>query len=143
MGRIFIPDAVNGELLQIDGSWKNQKPAWISVETLPAEKASQVISLCASGYLGIGEAEAILLANHLKADWLLTDDTSARIFGSLLGVEVHGSLGVILWSAARGHLTYDEAKVAVEKLGRTSLWISQSILKKAQRALDVMFDSHC
>jgi hypothetical protein len=34
-GTISIPRAVHMELLEIDVSWKDQKPPWISVEVLP------------------------------------------------------------------------------------------------------------
>ena len=139
IGSISVPRAVHMELSEIDVSWKDQKPSWISVEVLPQERVSYVIALCDSALVDIGEAEAIVLAQHLKADWLLTDDTSARIFANLLGLEVHGSLGVVLWAAATEHLKYDDAKAAIARLAQSSLWISQNILEKAYKALDEMF----
>jgi hypothetical protein len=48
-------------------------------------------------------------------------------------------LGVILWAAAVGHLTHDEAKTGIEKLAHSSLWISENILVKAYKALDELF----
>lgn len=57
-----------------------------------------------------------------------------------LGFEVHGSLGVVLWSAAIGHLNYRESKNALDKLSKTSLWISKDILLQAQEALKTMFE---
>ena len=128
------------ELSEIDVSWKDKKPSWISVEELPPLEASNVKALCMVGLFGIGEAEAIILAKSLKADWLLTDDASARAFANSIGLEVHGSLGVVLWAAAIGHLQHDETKMAIEKLAKSSLWISQTILRKAYKALDEMFD---
>lgn len=139
-GRIIIPKAVDFELSEIDDSWKDKKPSWISVGELPPIEASKVNGLYSSGFIGIGEAEAIILAQYLKADWLLTDDTSARAFANAVGLEVHGSLGVVLWVAAVGYLKHDEAKVAIENLSKSSLWISQTILRKAYKALDEMFD---
>ena len=88
-----------------------------------------------------GEAAAIILSKRLNAIWLLTDDTEARIFATLSGIEVHGSLGIVLWSAAVGHLDYDEAKSALDKLSKTSLWISKAILSQAYTALDTMFNN--
>jgi predicted nucleic acid-binding protein len=55
--------------------------------------------------LGPGEIEAILLARAVNADWLLTDDAGARLVAAFLGLEVHGSLGVILWAAPRATST--------------------------------------
>jgi len=52
-----------------------------------------------AGLLHGGEAEPVALAIELKADWFLTDDAAARLLAESLGLEVHGSLGVILWAA--------------------------------------------
>ena len=82
-----------------------------------------------------GEAQAIVLASREKADWLLTDDTSARLFASSIGVEVHRSLGVVLWNAAKGFISITEAKASLMKLRRSSLWLSKSIIKDADKAL--------
>ena len=82
-----------------------------------------------------GESEAVILAQRLKVDWLLTDDTAARVFANAMGLEVHGSLGLVLWAAAIGYLQYAEAKSAIDRLVQSSLWISQAVLEKACKAL--------
>lgn len=66
-----------------------------------------------------GEAEALGLTLK-ETDGLLTDDTTTRLFVFLLGLEVHGSLGIILWNAAKGYLSRDEAESALERLEGTS-----------------------
>jgi len=38
----------------------------------------------------------------------LTDDAAARLFAATLGMEVHGSLGVVLWNVARRHLDQEQ-----------------------------------
>jgi len=138
-GRVIIPKAIDVELSEIDPSWTDEKPSWISIEELPSTGNSKVSTLFSSGLLDMGEAEAIILAQHLKADWFLTDDTSARTFANVIGLEVHGTLGVVLWAAAVGYLNYDEAKMAIQGLLKSSLWISHTILEKAYKALDQMF----
>ena len=69
----------------------------------------------------------------------MTDDTEARILAKSLGFEVHGSLGIVLWAAAVGHLNYIESKNALDRLSKTSLWISKDVLSQAQKALKEMF----
>lgn len=49
-----------------------------------------------AGLLHAGEAEAIALARQIRADWLVTDGAAARLFAQTLGIEVHGSLGIVL-----------------------------------------------
>jgi predicted nucleic acid-binding protein len=138
-GRVAIPNGVDSELSGIDASWRDPKPSWISVEMLTEKGASDAIALYGTGLLGMGEAEAVIMAKYLKADWFLTDDTAARTFANTIGLEVHGSLGVILWAAAVGFLTHDEAKMGIEKLAHSSLWISENILEKAYKGLDKLF----
>mgnify|MGYP001571998436 FL=1 len=94
-----------------------------------------------AGLLDLGEAEAIVLSKRLKPDWFLTDDVEARIFANSLGIEVHGSLGVVLWSAAVGNLNYAESKEALNRLSKTSLWLSKNIIEQAQKALKIMFEN--
>jgi predicted nucleic acid-binding protein len=99
-GKVIIPTGVDIELSEINLSWKEQKPSWISVERLPPNDSFNINALYNSGLLGIGETEAIILAQRLNADWFLTDDTSARVFANVIGLEVHGTLGVLLWAGA-------------------------------------------
>ena len=77
-----------------------------------------------SGLLEVGEAKAIALARQLSARWLLTDDAAARVFATMMGLEVRGSLGVVLWAAARGYLSHAEAAAALDRLAQSSRWIS-------------------
>lgn len=51
-----------------------------------------------------GEAVAIALTMQMQAEWLLTDDAVARQFGESLGLEIHGSIGLLLWAVAVGHV---------------------------------------
>src|SRR5437660_467052 len=91
-----------------------------------------------SGILDPGEAEALALARQLQADWFLTDDTAARVMAASLGVEAHGSLGLVLWSAAT-HLERDEAEQRLDALVASSLWISATVLAEARSALNRLF----
>ena len=90
-------------------------------------------------WIGRYEAEAIALAKQLDADWFLTDDSAARLFAEAAGLETHGSLGIVLWAAATGHLAQAKAKDALERLARSSLWVSASVLDEARAALDELF----
>lgn len=114
-------------------------PEWITVDSLSPVYDAEAVVWQQAGLLDAGEAEAIALARQIEADWLLTDDAAARLLATELGLEVHGSLGIILWAAAVGHLDYDEADRALMQLVRSSLWISNKILVEAQSALREMF----
>ncbi len=64
---------------------------------------------------------------------------AARLFASALGIEVHGSLGILLWVAAAGHLDRREAEAALSRLAASSLRISRRVLEEARFALHQVF----
>lgn len=140
MGKIYIPRMVDTEMKELYPQWRKYRPEWITIESLLPDETKLAGSLFLSGLLDFGEAEAIILAKRLKSAWFLTDDTEARIFASSLGMEVHGSLGIVLWSAAVGHLNYSRSKKALERLSKTSLWISEDIMSQAKIALKTIFE---
>jgi predicted nucleic acid-binding protein len=76
-----------------------------------------------------------ILSGQKKVDWLLTDDSAARLFASLFGLEVHGSLGVVLWNVAHGNLSRSEGEQALDALKQSSLWLSEKILEEARKAV--------
>lgn len=138
-GDIIIPPAVERELGTRLSDWPTNRPRWLQVGRLSNEETRQAEELMAIGGLGLGEAEAIAIARSLQADWLLTDDAEARVVASVLGLEVHGSLGVVLWAAASGYLQRQEALSTLERLAKSSLWISPAILHEARGALERLF----
>jgi predicted nucleic acid-binding protein len=139
LGEIHIPPAVAAEVARHLPTWTTAPPAWVRVTPLEAAHASQAQAWEKAGLLDRGEAEALALARQLNADWFLTDDTAARVLSASLGVEVHGSLGIVLWAAATGHLNRAQAEVALDGLAASTLWLSARVLKEARNALDRIF----
>lgn len=83
-----------------------------------------------------GETAAILLCEDVGAI-LLTDDLAARGAASDRGIEVHGSIGVVLFSAARGRIDTGEAETLIRRLERdTSLYLAEPLVDYALRALE-------
>ena len=136
-GEVHIPRGVEVEVAHHLPSAHNL--AWIAVDTLIEPYVTEAINWQRAGLLDAGEAEAIALVRQLNANWLLTDDAAARFLAQRLGIEVHGSLGVVLWAAAVGHLNHAEAAASLEQLARSSLWISTRVLDEARSALDQLF----
>ncbi len=135
-GDVLIPTAVDTELHDKIPSWPKERPNWLRVERLTPDEGITAARWLRSGELDAGEAEAIAMAQSRRPDWLITDDAAARLFASLMGLEVHGSLGIVLWAAASGHLTHAEAHAILNRLARSSFWISEQILSLARKTLD-------
>lgn len=95
-GEIFIPEAVQMELLRTHLTL----PKFIRSRG-PANQ-SEVRRL--STELDLGEAEAIILAKEIGADYLLIDESDGRRVAIREGVRVVGLLGALLEAKERGYL---------------------------------------
>ncbi|MGQ9627379.1 MAG: DUF3368 domain-containing protein, partial [Anaerolineae bacterium] len=87
ISRLYIPPAVRREVF---GS--KPLPEWVEEKALSQPLASKIMA----ARLGAGEREAIALALELKATRLIIDDLSARRLATSLGLEVIGTLGLLL-----------------------------------------------
>ena len=138
-GQVSIPLAVETEMAALDTAWSRERPDWIEAVPLQPAFQGQASDWMKAGLLDPGEAEALALASQLHAGWLLTDDAAARLVASRLWLEVHGSLGVVLWAAASGRFGRAEAEGALEALSQSSLWLSARVLDEARGALRQIF----
>ncbi|MFN0079979.1 MAG: hypothetical protein ACKVY0_26230 [Prosthecobacter sp.] len=90
--------------------------------------------------LDVGEAEALAYAKEIQADVFLTDDTAARTLSVSLGIQARGSLGVVLFGAAAGHIDQTTAEMVLSDLeSRSTLWMSGKVRRTARKALARMF----
>ena len=51
-----------------------------------------------------GEAEVLVLAEELHADWVLLDETKARLAAQLLGLRFTGTVGLLLLAKRVGKI---------------------------------------
>lgn len=114
-------------------------PEWIKVLSPSPHATEQASAWVQSGILQVGEAESLAVALELQPNWFLTDDAAARHLAGSLGVESHGSLGVILWIAGQGQFTRTEAESLIDRLYHSSRWLSESVRVEVQRLLNELF----
>lgn len=90
--RVIIPTEVLREL-QAENTpeklraWTESPPPWLDVQTAPPHSVPDQIHP--------GEAAAVALAKHLRADLLLMDDREAKKYAEKQGLRVTGVLGVL------------------------------------------------
>jgi predicted nucleic acid-binding protein len=138
-GEVYIPKAVDVEMRYLYPTWRTQRLPWVKVEALVEPFTAESIAWQQAGLLDLGEAEAVALASQLQADWLLTDDAAARLVAQAQGLEVHGSLGVVLWAVAVGYFDRAESEATLDRLARSSLWVSSRVLAEARAALEQLY----
>src|SRR5579871_1804577 len=110
IGNIFLPPTVVVELhAHAPDLWSSVLPEWAKIQPLSPVNQSLAVQWHHANLLHTGEAEALALSLEIKPDWFLTDDAAARLMAESLGVEVHGSIGVVLWLAVNHLLEKQEA----------------------------------
>jgi predicted nucleic acid-binding protein len=134
-GEILIPPTVASEFKR--NLPKEKMPDWIQTHPLAERSRSRAAGWVRGNVVDLGEAEAIALALEQHTDWLLTDDAQARQLAESLGLEVHGSIGLLLWAVASGLLeSREQAHRLLNNLRRSSLWISERVAASASKAID-------
>jgi uncharacterized protein len=96
-------------------------PSWLEVRA-PTSALSVVTS---RGRLGDGEWEAIALAVELGVSAIFIDDRPARRLAEAAGLNVIGTLGLLLEAKRAGHIRTVRAEL--DKLLETSFFLSQEL----------------
>jgi len=104
LGHLCIPQAVYDEVVVKGagraGSDETEKAFGDWIEVLSVENMAMVRSLLTK--LGKGEAEAIALAMETEADLVLLDDGKARTVAKFMGLNVSGTVGVLIQAYRKG-----------------------------------------
>ncbi|MBE3586001.1 MAG: DUF3368 domain-containing protein [Thermoanaerobacter sp.] len=116
---VIIPEAVYQEVLKgLHGSREITEAVnlgWLQIKSVNNQK---MVRLLQGDLRGRGECECIVLAEETGAKAILTDDKKARKVALSAGVEVAGTLGLLVRATKEGILTKQEAIDAVESLIR-------------------------
>ena len=97
-------------------------------------RALSISSQAADGLsrsLGLGETEAIILAEELGADLLVTDDAAARKLAVRQGLQVTETLGLL--RAAREQGLIAAVLPLLLELRQLGLWVSDELVQEIRR----------
>ena len=108
------------------------RDGWIVIEEIITDDS--VKEIAKSVGIDIGESAAIMLARRKKCPILL-DDLAARRFATGLGLEVAGSIGVLIRSTKNQKLSKSEALDALERLARV-MWLSVDVYEDARKTIE-------
>lgn len=133
LGEVAMPPAVHEELSRLRSPLN--PPTAVRILPLEPQPAAEAEDWRKAGLVDRGEAQAIALARQIGADVFLTDDAAARLLAKTLGLQARGSLGAVLWLVGQRRIPQSEAAQWLEKLARTSLWLSPRVLAEAHAAL--------
>ncbi|MGB8647779.1 MAG: DUF3368 domain-containing protein [Anaerolineae bacterium] len=126
-GEIYISQAVFSEAVTAghdEGGAKREvsKADWIKTMSVQDHLAVEVLL----DEMDLGEAETIILARELGAEWVLMDERKGRRKLAQLGVKYIGTLGILLKAKQVGLL--DRIRPEIEKLRQQSFSMSQDVI---------------
>lgn len=139
---VLIPTVVYEEVIA-RGLEQNQPDAYvvqlaiarneICVIDMPPESLSEVIR---AWPLHVGEKHTIQLAVTEAADWVLLDDRLARECAQQVGLNVKGTLGIIVAAHRHQLLSLHEVEVVFQSiLDRDDIWLSAELVKQVWEGL--------
>ncbi len=124
-GTIHTSRTVVAELQHVDApemlrAWAKHLPDWVQVHPDPEEK-DQIFAI-----LHRGERTAIQLAERIRADIVLLDDSAARLIAAQRDLKISGLLGVLRDAAGAGMIDLPET---IDRLRQTNFRASPQSLK--------------
>ena len=126
-GKIYIPQAVYDEAVvagREEGGAKNEVSTadWIEVVTVEDRLAVDVLL----DELDLGEAETVVLAREIMADWVLMDEKKGRRKLTQLGLNKIGTVGILLKAKQVGLLP--ALRPHLEQLHQQGFRLSQTVI---------------
>jgi predicted nucleic acid-binding protein len=101
----------------------NAAQKWINVVKIKNEMAKVFYK----SQLHDGEVETMILSKELNADLLIIDDKNAKKHAKYLGLNVTGTLGVLLKAKKLGYIT--SIQPLIDKLLTKNIYIGNSIIQ--------------
>ena len=123
---IYMPIGVKEEILmggeEKVGVIELGKSSWLKIEKIIDSERSRLLY-----ELDRGEAEVIILAREKKIREVLIDEKVARMQAKILGLEVIGTLGLLLRAKKKGLLF--RIKPLIERMLQRGIWIRNKTIK--------------
>lgn len=124
-GEILVPEVVYRECVGEGGEREDakeiEKARWIRVVNIQDEELKIALNVV----LDEGESESIVLALEQSADLILLDDYEAREFARTYGLNITGTVGILMKAKKEGKIT--SLKEELERLRESGFWLSNDL----------------
>ena len=131
-GEVQIPEAVYSELVINrrfpEESRMIQESKFIKKVTVRDSKSVDLLRR--STGLDVGESEAIILSDSLNADVLLMDETRGRKVAKQMGIQIMGTIGVLMLAYEEDRLSKEEILACVDVLKHNGRHISNKLYEQ-------------
>jgi len=129
---MYLLNALYKEVIttpEIAAEYRKRLPDWVDVKAV----LNRDLLYNYAETVDIGEASAMALASEIHTDLLIIDDAAARRFAKKLGLNITGTVGVILSAKLNGIIPFVEPFIT--KLQQTNFrisdWLIAQILTEA------------
>lgn len=123
---IFVPEAVFTEFMVKASNTEDERRFKKIIKTAKVKDYFAVMTLQAD--LGKGESECIVLAKEMNADFVVLDDKDARKIAEFLGLNVIGTLGMLVMAYKKGKI--ENVKSIIDKMREKNFWIDDKLYQK-------------
>ena len=134
-GEICIPEAVYNELTASSAfrSEANRILQSTFIRIVEVQERRAVDILRRATYLDLGESEAIVYADKVKADILLMDERAGRKVAKSMGITVTGTVVILLSGFDEQLMNANDVLNALKELEKAGRWISNALLEYARQ----------
>ena len=139
--KILVPSKVISEVTIGNEPGIKKITSWPNLEkfTLSSKAINKFKKLIPDIKLEEGEMQALWLCLNAGVSLFLTDDLDARTIALKLGLEVHGSIGIIVRAYKRKMIDLKRAEQAINDLYfKSKLFVTQGITTNAINTLRKM-----
>jgi predicted nucleic acid-binding protein len=130
---VYIPQAVMDEVQvkadKVAQDVERASQSWLTIRRVENRQAVELLL----ADLGLGEAEVIVLAKEIAADRVVMDDQDARRLARRVGLDLIGTMGLLLAARLRGHIPSLQQEIErLQALGfRVTPPLIEAVLKEA------------
>jgi len=139
-GEILIPEAVYRELVDNTKFLNESKQIMESpyIKKAEVENPKAVELLRRSSGLDAGESEAIILSDSIKASLLLMDEIKGRQVARQMGIQLMGTIGILLTAYQEKILTKEEILDCIDTLKTTGRHISNELYAQLIQKINLL-----
>jgi predicted nucleic acid-binding protein len=131
-GEIQIPEAVYKELVS-NLKYKDEADkikSYKKIKRVKVGNESSVQLLRRATGLDIGESEAIILSDQIKADLLLMDEVKGRQVAKNMGINIMGTIGILVQAYESRLLSKGQIEECIEVLRDNGRHISDRLYEQ-------------
>lgn len=129
---VFVPEAVFTEFMIKASGTEDERRFVEIIKTVKVKDSFAVMTLQTD--LGKGESECIVLAKEMNADFVVLDDKGARKMAEFLGLDVIGTLGILVMAHKKGEIK--NMKSVIDEMREKNFWIDNKLYKKILKEIE-------